>query len=324
MTDTQTQIPLTGDQSVEDQWHSILTKEGVEPADAEGIVRSLQTHPLLAFGNPDPETVEEVIEEATDGIDLAEAGVERVENTRSRMKETLSEGLWGDRPGPVSLSKNRAQPESDADAAVDRLEPQDAPQDGASSKESASDQRDESYGQEETAPANADHTESAKAAETQPGAEDEAAEFTPDTEPMTGDETGHLTEAALAGGQPAAQAQTNQTQANMDANKSRTESATETASDSPDLSNIDVETLIANLAVSELREEVDQVDWDDEKEALAGMGAEAAIELYQHELQELLFPQLSDTEQQLGYKWLVQARLREELTEKIKNASQEP
>jgi|APHM01.1.fsa_nt_gi hypothetical protein len=94
--------------SVEDNWQELLVEhtEDVDTETAEQIIRSLQSHPMLAFGDPSIQQTQTLIEGALDKIALTEYGVSASESERVKelMREELREGLAGNRIGPMSLT----------------------------------------------------------------------------------------------------------------------------------------------------------------------------------------------------------------------------
>lgn len=95
-------------QSVEDNWQELLVDntEDVDQETAEQIIRSLQSHPTLAFGDPSIEQTQTLIEGALDKIDLLKYGLSDSESERLKrlMREELREGLAGNRIGPMALT----------------------------------------------------------------------------------------------------------------------------------------------------------------------------------------------------------------------------
>lgn len=92
--------------SVEDNWQALLINHGedVNVETAERIIRSLQSHPTLAFGDPSPSEAEYLINNAIEDVDLTEYGISDPDTVKSLLRKELREGIKGNRIGPIALS----------------------------------------------------------------------------------------------------------------------------------------------------------------------------------------------------------------------------
>lgn len=93
--------------SVEDSWEATLTAYGADEQSAKRLVESLQVHPELAFGDPSVDRVRHLVTESIDQLDLQTHGpatdADEARQIKTKLKETLSSGLDGEIPGPISL-----------------------------------------------------------------------------------------------------------------------------------------------------------------------------------------------------------------------------
>lgn len=94
--------------SVEDNWQELLLDhcEDLNQETAEQIIRSLQSHPTLAFGDPSRDQTQELIETSLEELALTEYGISDSESAHLKqlMKRELEEGLAGNRIGPMALT----------------------------------------------------------------------------------------------------------------------------------------------------------------------------------------------------------------------------
>lgn len=90
--------------SVEQQWIALLTDRGLSEAQADETVSSLEAHPRLRRTNPGPEEVRKYLGAAIRDHPFEDyEQVDRPDQLRGELIETLDEGVDGARPGPIPL-----------------------------------------------------------------------------------------------------------------------------------------------------------------------------------------------------------------------------
>lgn len=275
MTDTTT--PMGGDESVEECWYQLLTDEGVDPEAAERIIRSLQSHPRFAFGNPDVEEVEEAINHAITEIDLEQEEIENPRAVKELMRERLAEGLTGRRPGPLSL----LEPELTANGGGSDPEP------GSTGTTSA--------------------PSGAHSSRMDTPDEDSMAHPEPSDEVFTAEEPGEFRQTAPEGAAPAAQGEV----ADVDSTAPESQPGDEEGPDL-DIDDIDPESVIANMIVQHLEDERG-MEFDEETDQYVGTGATLAVKEYRDLAAQTLFSELHESERELAYRWLIDDRIRRKL-----------
>lgn len=271
--------------SVEEQWYQVLTDHGADPSAAERVIRGVQTHPDLAFGNPDVDRLQELVEHGIAAADFETIGVDDADDVKEMMVEILRDGLAGNYRGPVSLPP---QPSDGSD------EGGDIDTGVAASPETA-----------EGGPAG-----DSRDGQNRPESPDADA-ITVET-PETVDNNGQVAPGAVGGAQPQEVGGGDGQPDDLTGDQTGSEQSQDAAEDDVDFEDLDLDMIVANFVIREMAEEsFEDGEMSDQVKQIVGESAQRATLMYERFMKDVLFGNLGDTEQDLMFERVIEDRIRE-------------
>jgi hypothetical protein len=314
-------------ESVEDGWKSELVDGGVDEARAEDIVSMLQSSTELVLGSPSEDEVDEALRTAIEEADLEQYGAEQPRRLTSALLRVLDEWQDGTRASPVA-----AAPRTAPTAWDDRTNGE-TQRTGGTAHATGADETTHEDGTAET-PDDPDAEESVTTVQGDPISPD------PDLEPQAdpgqegiaggagpiNDEQGVVedavdatrdagTQASAADDSSAAtdtpSAETAQPEGQAD-QSGGTGADDSTAADRHQ--QIDLAKTIAHIQFDRNEDVINS--WTEQPAELVEdeitSFAVSAVNVYRDMVKNTLFPEMSDSEQELLYEKLVEDRIREQ------------
>lgn len=272
--------------SVEEQWYQVLTDHGADSSAAERVIQGVQTHPDLAFGNPDADRLQELVEHGIAAADFETIGVDDPDDVKEMMVEILRDGLAGNYPGPVSLPPQQPSEGSDVDGDIDVGV---AASPGTAEGDPTGDRRDEQ-----------DRPESP-----------DADAITVET-PETVDNNGQVAPGAVGGAQPQEGGGNDSGPDDLASDQTETEQSQDSDGDNVDFEELDLDMIVANFVIREMAEEsFEDGEMSEQVKQIVGESAQRATLMYERFMKDVLFGNLGDTEQDLMFERVIEDRIRE-------------